>query len=73
MVHSRRVTVARARPRASRSPADPKRAAAQSSSSNSLKLLREDRERLSEGLRAVKADGIADTPAAAGIAATAAG
>ena len=63
MVQSRRVTVARARPRASRPPADPKRAAAQSCSSNSLKLLREDRERLGEGLRAVKADGIAESDA----------
>jgi hypothetical protein len=43
--------------------ADPERAAAQSSSSNSLKLLRQARERLGEGLRAVKAEGIAESDA----------
>jgi hypothetical protein len=43
--------------------ADPERAAAQNSSSNSLKLLRQARERLGEGLRAVKADGIAESDA----------
>jgi hypothetical protein len=39
--------------------ADPERAAAQSPATNSLKLLRQARERLGEGLRAVKADNIA--------------
>jgi hypothetical protein len=39
--------------------ADPDRAAAQDSSTNSLKLLRQARERLGEGLRAVEADSIA--------------
>jgi hypothetical protein len=39
--------------------ADPQRAAAQSTSTNSLKLLRQARERLGEGLRAVEADSIA--------------
>jgi hypothetical protein len=38
---------------------DPDRAAPQSSSTNSLKLLRQARERLGEGLRAVEADSIA--------------
>jgi hypothetical protein len=41
--------------------ADPDRAAARSSSSNSLKLLRQARERLGEGLRAIEADDIADS------------
>ena len=40
--------------------ADPERAA-QSPSSNSLKLLRQARERLGEGLRAVEADHIAES------------
>jgi hypothetical protein len=39
--------------------ADPDRAAAQDSSTNSLKLLRQARERLGDGLRAVGADSIA--------------
>jgi hypothetical protein len=39
--------------------ADPDRAAAQDSSTNSPKLLRQARERLGEGLRAVEADSIA--------------
>jgi hypothetical protein len=39
--------------------ADPERAAAQSTFSNSLKLLRQARERLGEGLRAVEAGSIA--------------
>lgn len=39
--------------------ADPDRGAAQSTSTNSLKLLRQARERLGEGLRAVEADDIA--------------
>ena len=39
--------------------ADPDRGAAQDSSTNSLKLLRQARERLGEGLRAVEADSIA--------------
>jgi hypothetical protein len=39
--------------------ADLERAAAQSTSTNSLKLLRQARERLGEGLRAVEADTIA--------------
>ena len=43
--------------------AEPERAAARSSSSNSLKLLRQARERLGEGLRAVKAEGIAESDA----------
>ena len=42
--------------------ADPDRAAAQDSSTNSLKLLRQARERLGEGLRAVEADSIARIP-----------
>jgi hypothetical protein len=41
--------------------ADPERAAAQSTSTNSLKLLRQARERLGEGLRAVQADTIAES------------
>jgi hypothetical protein len=41
--------------------ADPVRAAAQSTFTNSLKLLRQARERLGEGLRAVQADGIAES------------
>jgi hypothetical protein len=41
--------------------ADPERAAPQSSSSNSLKLLRQAREHLGEGLRAVEADHIAES------------
>jgi hypothetical protein len=41
--------------------ADPERAAPQSPSSNSLKLLRQARERLGQGLRAVQADHIAET------------
>jgi hypothetical protein len=39
--------------------ADPDRGAAQHSSTNSLKLLRQARARLGEGLRAVEADNIA--------------
>jgi hypothetical protein len=41
--------------------ADPERAAPQSPSTNSLKLLRQARERLGEGLRAVEADHIAQS------------
>jgi hypothetical protein len=41
--------------------ADPDRAAAHSSSSNSLKLLRQARERMGEGLRAIEADDIAES------------
>jgi hypothetical protein len=41
--------------------ADPVRAAAQSTSTNSLKLLRQARERLGEGLRAINADSIAES------------
>src|SRR5580692_6879658 len=41
--------------------ADPERAAPQSASSNSLKLLRQAREHLGEGLRAVEADRIAQS------------
>jgi hypothetical protein len=41
--------------------ADPERAAAPSTSTNSLKLLRQARERLGEGLRAIKAEGIAES------------
>jgi hypothetical protein len=41
--------------------ADPERAAPQSSSSNSLKLLRQAREHLGAGLRAVEADRIAES------------
>ena len=41
--------------------ADPERAAPQSTSSNSLKLLRQAREHLGAGLRAVEADRIAES------------
>ena len=41
--------------------ADPDRAAPQSPSTNSLKLLRQARERLGAGLRAVQADHIAES------------
>jgi hypothetical protein len=41
--------------------ADPERAAAQSTSTNSLKLLRQARERLGQGLRAVEAGGIGES------------
>ena len=41
--------------------AEPERAAAQSTSTNSLKLLRQARERLGAGLRAVQADSIAES------------
>lgn len=41
--------------------AGPERAAAQSTSTNSLKLLRQARERLGEGLRAVEAAVIAES------------
>ena len=41
--------------------ADPERAAAYSSATNSLMLLRQARERLGEGLRAVEADRIAES------------
>ena len=41
--------------------ADPERAAANSTFTNSLKLLRQARERLGQGLRAVEADGIAES------------
>jgi hypothetical protein len=41
--------------------ADPERAAAQSSSANSLMLLRQARARLGEGLRAVEAGNIAES------------
>jgi hypothetical protein len=41
--------------------ADPERAAAQSTFTNSLKLLRQARERLGHGLRAVEADTIAES------------
>jgi hypothetical protein len=41
--------------------ADPDRAASQSAFTNSLKLLRQARERLGEGLRAVEADQIAES------------
>jgi hypothetical protein len=41
--------------------ADQDRALAQSPSANSLKLLRQARERLGEGLRAVQADSIAES------------
>ena len=41
--------------------ADPDRTAAQSTATNSLKLLRQARERLGEGLRAVQADDIAES------------
>jgi hypothetical protein len=43
--------------------ADPDRTAAQNSSSNSLKLLRQARERLGQGLRSIEADGIAESDA----------
>jgi hypothetical protein len=39
--------------------ADPERAATRSTSTNSLKLLRQARERLGEGLRTIEADTIA--------------
>ena len=41
--------------------ADPERAAARNTSTNSLKLLRQARERLGQGLRAIEADSIAET------------
>ncbi len=41
--------------------ADPERAAAQSHSTNSMKLLRQARERLGQGLRAIEADNIAES------------
>jgi hypothetical protein len=41
--------------------ADPDHGAAQDSSTNSLKLLRQARERLGEGLRAVEAEHIAES------------
>jgi hypothetical protein len=41
--------------------ADPERSTAQSASGNSLKLLRQSRERLGEGLRAIGADRIAES------------
>jgi hypothetical protein len=41
--------------------ADPERAAADSPASHSLKLLRQARERLGTGLRAIEADNIADS------------
>jgi len=41
--------------------ADPERAAEQSTFTNSFKLLRQARERLGEGLRAIEADSIAVT------------
>ncbi len=41
--------------------ADPERAAAQSNFTNSLKLLRQARERLGQGLRAVEAENIAES------------
>jgi hypothetical protein len=41
--------------------ADPERAAALGSATNSLKLLRQARERLGEGLRAIEADSIAES------------
>ncbi len=41
--------------------ADPERAAARSRSTNSLKLLRQARERLGQGLRAIEADNIAES------------
>jgi len=43
--------------------AEPERAAAQSTFTNSLKLLRQARERLGQGLRAVQADTIAESDA----------
>ncbi|HTA04443.1 MAG TPA: hypothetical protein VK802_28985 [Streptosporangiaceae bacterium] len=41
--------------------AEPERAAAQSAATNSLKLLRQARERLGQGLRAIEADSIAES------------
>jgi hypothetical protein len=41
--------------------ADPERAAAQSTATNALKLLRQARERLGQGLRAIEADSIAES------------
>jgi hypothetical protein len=41
--------------------ADPERAAPQSSATNALKLLRQARERLGQGLRAIEADNIAES------------
>ena len=41
--------------------ADPDRAAPQSPATNSIKLLRQARERMGEGLRAIDADTIADS------------
>jgi hypothetical protein len=41
--------------------ADPERSSAQTTSSNSLKLLRQARERLGEGLRTIEADTIAQS------------
>jgi hypothetical protein len=41
--------------------ADPERAAPNSPATNSLKLLRQARERIGEGLRAVEADNIAES------------
>jgi hypothetical protein len=41
--------------------ADPDRAAVQGAATNSLKLLRQARERLGQGLRAVEADNIAES------------
>jgi hypothetical protein len=41
--------------------ADPERAAAQSPATNSLRLLRQARERLGQGLRAIEADSIAES------------
>jgi hypothetical protein len=41
--------------------ADPERAAARSRSTNSLKLLRQARERLGQGLRAIAAENIAES------------
>jgi hypothetical protein len=41
--------------------ADPERAATQSTSTNSLKLLRQARERLGEGLRTIEADDISQS------------
>jgi hypothetical protein len=41
--------------------ADPERAASESTSTNALKLLRQARERLGEGLRSIEADAIAQS------------
>jgi hypothetical protein len=41
--------------------ADPERAAARNASTNALNLLRQARERLGQGLRAIEADNIAET------------